>query len=276
MNSLFANRTFSGDRALLALQRQLAFRPDQVPRPPLEETSNLSATTIKLSAAVGLAALMAAGLFWLPGARQNGNEAKQSGDLSVRITKDFKSVEMQSATVPPSSIPTPEAALRGPPNRKPETAPVATNQLSGDISTLRSEPATITSSPASDTTLTSEGAAELANDEIAMFLRCGKDFFKNGDVISARLLFRRAAAAGNAEAAFFLGRTFDPVVASQIGIIGIQPDVARARQWYQRAAELGSPAASQELARLQIRCLSITSWRHSARFGGDAIYLWSR
>jgi TPR repeat protein len=38
-----------------------------------------------------------------------------------------------------------------------------------------------------------------------------------------------------------------------MGIIGIEPDITRARQWYERAAELGSPTASQELARLQ-RC----------------------
>jgi TPR repeat protein len=99
----------------------------------------------------------------------------------------------------------------------------------------------------------SVGAVALTDDEISMLLNLGKDFFKDGDVVSARLLFRRAATSGNAEAAFVLGRTFDPVVASRMGIIGIKPDIARARQWYERAAELASPAASQELARLQ-RC----------------------
>jgi TPR repeat protein len=97
-------------------------------------------------------------------------------------------------------------------------------------------------------------AVQLTNDEIIMLLNLGKNFFQNGDLVSARLLFRRAATAGNAEAAFVLGRTFDPVVADRMGIIGIRPDIARARQWYERAAELGSPVARQELARLQ-RCL---------------------
>jgi TPR repeat protein len=94
---------------------------------------------------------------------------------------------------------------------------------------------------------------KLTSDEIALLLNRGEDFFKDGDVVSARLLFRRAATAGNAEAAFVLGRTFDPVIANRMGIIGIKPDIASARQWYERAAELGSSAASQELARLQ-RC----------------------
>jgi hypothetical protein len=246
MNSLFASRTFSGDRAFLALQRQLALRPDhRVPHPPLEETSSLSGTTIKLSATVGLAALSAAVLIWLPGARQNANVAKQSGDLPLPIAKNVKAVEMQSATVvAPPSIPTPEAAFHGTPNPKRERATTAANPLSGPASAWQTELATVTSSATSD-------KLELANVEIAMLLRRGKDFFKYGDLISARLLFRRAAAAGNAEAALFLGRTFDPVIAGRMGIIGIKPDIARALQWYERAAELGSPAASLELVRLR-------------------------
>ena len=139
----------------------------------------------------------------------------------------------------------------------------ATRPLSGPAS--NSCTSIVTSGPALRTTSTSEGMVALnsdetamllnrANDQIAMLVNRGKDFFEDGDVVSARLLFRRAAAAGNAEAAFVLGRTFDPVVADRMGIIGIKPDIARARQWYDRAAKLGSPAASQVLARLQ-RCL---------------------
>jgi hypothetical protein len=36
------------------------------------------------------------------------------------------------------------------------------------------------------------GTAKLSSDEIAMLLNRGTDFFKDGDVVSARLLFRRA------------------------------------------------------------------------------------
>ena len=70
---IFAGRTFNGDRAMLALQRQLAFGADLVPDPPLEARSILSAPTIKPSAAIALAALTAAVLVWLPNAR-NGTE----------------------------------------------------------------------------------------------------------------------------------------------------------------------------------------------------------
>jgi TPR repeat protein len=41
-----------------------------------------------------------------------------------------------------------------------------------------------------------------------------------------------------------LGTTFDPLVIQQLGAIGVVPDVAQARQWYEKAVELGSDAAS--------------------------------
>ena len=82
-------------------------------------------------------------------------------------------------------------------------------------------------------------------DEIAALVKRGKDFANHGDLISARLLLRRAAEAGSAEAALALGETFDPVVFQRLHVIGIEPDAASAQKWYQRAAELGSAAASQ-------------------------------
>jgi hypothetical protein len=85
--------------------------------------------------------------------------------------------------------------------------------------------------------------------EIAALVKRGKDFANHGDLISARLLLRRAAEAGSAEAALALGETFDPVVFQRLHVIGIEPDAARAQKWYQRAAELGSAAASQHFAK---------------------------
>jgi len=85
----------------------------------------------------------------------------------------------------------------------------------------------------------------LEADEIAALVKRGKDFANHGDLISARLLLGRAAEAGSAEAALALGETFDPVVFQRLHVIGIEPDAASAQKWYQRAAELGSAAASQ-------------------------------
>jgi hypothetical protein len=97
-----------------------------------------------------------------------------------------------------------------------------------------------------------EGSAarHLDAEEIAALINRGTDSLKSGDLVSARLLLHRAAEAGSASAALMLGTTFDPLVIRQLGAIGVVPDVAQARQWYEKAAELGSDAASQRLARL--------------------------
>jgi hypothetical protein len=249
---LFSNRTFCDQRTFLELQRQLALCGDRVPVPPVETTSNLLTPLVKPFAVVALAALIAAVLVGLPGTRHNANSIKQSGNLPVLIVKKIESSESQSAPGAQAPfIPAPEVALRGTPNSKPGPMFAAGNPTFEPASDSRTS--TVTTGPALATMATSE-AGQLTNDEIMMLLNLGKNFFQNGDLVSARLLFRRAATAGNAEAAFVLGRTFDPVVADRMGIIGIKPDIASARQWYERATELGSPAAPRELARLQ-RCL---------------------
>ena len=93
-------------------------------------------------------------------------------------------------------------------------------------------------------------AIGLNAEQIAGLVSRGMDFLRSGDYTSARLVLGRAAEADSASAALMLGATFDPLVIQQLSGIGIAPDVARARQWYQRAAELGSDAASQQLAKL--------------------------
>lgn len=87
-------------------------------------------------------------------------------------------------------------------------------------------------------------------EEIAALVNRGMDFLKNGDLASARLLLQRAAEAGNASAAFMLGATFDPLIIQQHGAVGVQSDVKKAREWYEKAAELGSELASQQLTKL--------------------------
>ncbi|MBV8790494.1 MAG: hypothetical protein JO237_00420, partial [Pseudolabrys sp.] len=89
------------------------------------------------------------------------------------------------------------------------------------------------------------------SDEIATLVKRGQDFLQNGDLASARLVLLRAAESGSADGALALGATFDPIVIRKLGAIGIESDIAQARQWYQKAAELGSAFASQQLAKLE-------------------------
>jgi hypothetical protein len=86
--------------------------------------------------------------------------------------------------------------------------------------------------------------------EVSTLIKLGEDLLKNGDVASARPLLKRAANTGNARAALELGMTFDPVFLAKAGVLGLVPDVAQAREWYDRAFQLGSTEAARHLERL--------------------------
>lgn len=74
--------------------------------------------------------------------------------------------------------------------------------------------------------------------EAAQMIDRGNSLFEAGDIISARLLFRRAAQAGNAAGATALARSYDPdVLARQM--LGAAADEQEAQRWYARARELG-------------------------------------
>jgi TPR repeat protein len=90
----------------------------------------------------------------------------------------------------------------------------------------------------------------LSTEEIAMLLKRGEADLMDGDISAARLLLRRAADAGNAEAALALGSTFDPLVVARLGASAAQADVAKAREWYRKAGALGSDLATAQLAKL--------------------------
>jgi hypothetical protein len=61
---------------------------------------------------------------------------------------------------------------------------------------------------------------QLAPDDLALLLRRGRELMNLGDMAGARLVFRRAADAGNAEAALSLASTFDPIALGELGVVG--------------------------------------------------------
>jgi hypothetical protein len=90
--------------------------------------------------------------------------------------------------------------------------------------------------------------------EIALLLRNGTVLMESGDIIPARLMFQRAAEAGDAPAAFALAETYDPAVLEKLGTKGaIKADIALAEKWYAKAKDLGSTAAPERLARITRR-----------------------
>ena len=96
----------------------------------------------------------------------------------------------------------------------------------------------------------SEMAPDLADDEISTLMKRGQDLLKDGDFAAARLVFRRAADAGNAQAALALASTYDPAVIKQLGAVAVRPDIDRALTWYATAADRGSVDAAERYANL--------------------------
>ena len=86
--------------------------------------------------------------------------------------------------------------------------------------------------------------------EIAMLMKRAKDMLAMGDIPSARLLLERAAEGQDASAALMLARTYDPSALGTSDVRNITPEPDKARIWYQRASQLGSPEAQRLLAQL--------------------------
>lgn len=227
--------TFVGDRAMLALQRQLSLNPDIVPEPPpIHRGPPIEKMAVRLCIVVAVAALGVWAAMSLT-AKPANEDSAQSAPAPVPIITVATPVPVRTALPSP---PTAMESLPAPPGR----STMRNGFQSGPQMTLP---------PPQQPDVPEEQAnrSELSPDEIAMLLKRGKADLMDGDISSARLLLRRAAEAGNAEAALALGSTFDPVVITRLGALGVQTDPAKAREWYQKAAALGSTAAARLLAR---------------------------
>jgi hypothetical protein len=111
-------------------------------------------------------------------------------------------------------------------------------------------PVVATPGPTPQQTVPDFVTRHLDADELASMLRRADDLIKSGDFSSARLLLTRVAEAGDARAALTLAGTFDPDVLRAAGMQSGAPDIALARLWYERAAQLGAADAPRRLREL--------------------------
>ena len=89
--------------------------------------------------------------------------------------------------------------------------------------------------------------------EIAALLARGDWLLATGDVVSARLVYERAADAGVARAAMRLGETFDPVHSGLPHLRGLRADSGIAVFWYRRARDLGATGVDSRLKSLEAK-----------------------
>jgi hypothetical protein len=256
-----ADPRFSGDRAFLELQRQLALNPDQVPEPLMEGSSAVRPILIRLCGVLSFAAVVAWGIASYPGGTKKTDDVVPV-DVSVAAISSNNASAVELSTQPAIAArqtdePTltrntaASVAVAAPmPAAAPATPSTPVAAVVSTAPVARAPAAAPSAAPSPAAQQDNRSVLRLDADEIEMLVKRGKDFLADGDIASARLLLRRAADAGSAEGALALGSTFDPVVIAQLGAIGTVTDPVQARQWYQRAAELGSPTASQRLAGL--------------------------
>ena len=109
----------------------------------------------------------------------------------------------------------------------------------------------VAASPVAPPPVASPPARRLDADELATLMNRAKGLLAAGDIPPARLLLERAADAQEPSAALLLARTYDPEVLGTQDIRNITPDPARARLWYQKAAQFGSADAERRLTQLQ-------------------------
>jgi hypothetical protein len=150
-------------------------------------------------------------------------QASQGGDAAIQATASTR-VEQEGEAPSPEAAATAAAAS--------PLAPLATpDPARTPVSSLRARPL-----PAA----TLQDMLARANALLAI-----------GDVSAARLLYERAAAAGDATAAAYAGRTHDPRFLAGIGVVGLRPDAEAASRWYRRAIELGHHDAERWLESLE-------------------------
>ena len=242
--------SFDGDRAMLDLQHRLSLDPDELPEPPvrIDDRPTLDRIALRLCAVAGLAALVAWLTISLPinfslpinmslPFKPHIDEIVHAAVAPAMTATPIKVVHIHTPIAPLALVSTQPVAPAAVPARLAEATPQATQEPpEGAVAADPPRPAAKT--------------VTLAPDEIAMLVKRGKDLLTTGDVASARLLLRRAAEAGDADAALAFGSTFDPAVIARLGAIGVEADTARARKWYEKAAALGSNLASDKIAKL--------------------------
>jgi hypothetical protein len=83
---------------------------------------------------------------------------------------------------------------------------------------------------------------------ISDLLRRGNEKLALGDILSARLYFERAGAAGSEDGEMGAARTYDPAYLATIDAPGLQANVKRAIDWYRLAATThGNHIAQQRI-----------------------------
>jgi hypothetical protein len=170
--------------------------------------------------------------------------------------RDFINVKASMAgfaPVPATTAQADPAPLPGPANRTAGTPNVAIASVSPTQDEMKNayQSALQTRAPATAAVEQPAPPVEtlhrLDPGEIVASLKRAEALIASGDIAAGRLVLRRPADDGDAQAAIALAGTYDPAVLERLGVHGVVPDVAMARAWYEKARRFGATEATQRL-----------------------------
>jgi hypothetical protein len=233
--------------------------PVIMPPPPREKggTPGLK-LAVGLVGAVGVAAGVAFALMHAiqgppASVAVSGDDPARSQSFAAPVLGNLTQITVAEAKVPAPDAQPPAAALLAntQANAVAVTTPApAVPQMSREVEPPRVEPA-----PPPPVAAVPEPRPidPLSQDEVVSLRKRGQELIAVGDIASARLILTRLAEAGDADASLMLAGTFDANVLARLHVVGIRPDPAKAREWYAKAADLGSAEARQHLERSALR-----------------------
>jgi hypothetical protein len=254
---------FDGDLANVKLRERGSLDPVPVAPPPLREKgSGPGLIVARVAGAIGFAAAAA---FVLVGTVPLKSAVKAESETALpsiwsRVTGGSRAQPYALASAPQEETAAPLAdrfAAAEPPQPSPpppmpvvprvvQTVPVqmAPVQMAAVQPTAQPAP------PVQSETAAPPPPRTISTDELAVLFKRSDELIRQGDIAAARLLLTRAAEASDARAALTLGATYDDTMLRTLGVRGIAGDLAKARTWYSKAAELGSGEASRRLEQL--------------------------
>jgi hypothetical protein len=233
---------FEGDAAAIELRSRLAQARGGTLPPAARDPAGPAFGALHFIGVilVGAAVAGVAGYF-AGGARLSSKPARLDASTgntpaSLAASADTKALDRYSA------LPAPQIAAMGeaPAGARRTTDGAAAAGVAQRIGPAAPPPALQLPPPAVDAS------------EIAARLKLGTDLMAAGDIAAARTMFMRVAESGDAAGAFALAETYDPAVLRTMRMRGgITSDPALARQWYEKARDMGASAAPERIARLQ-------------------------
>lgn len=238
---------FEGDVAAVELRSQLALAPDRIPEPAIPISTVSKFSVLRLTGVILIGAALAGVSGYLLGFRLStkpSQPAFASDQANNPPTRSVPAANLKTSNSDSDPPPARTAAIG--------VAPVDVLAAAKDAASVDAVQRAAPSATGARTALPSAASRPPQDaSEIAAKMKIGADLMAHGNIAAARMMFQRAAEAGEAAAAFALAETYDPAVLGTLRLRGgIAPDLELARSWYEKARDLGSIAAPDRIVRL--------------------------